>query len=67
MFDARFVEHPVGRARGGRSMEWNPVGTVDAGKTVKARHLDTAMEAVSFNALKVAAAAKCAKQHEYDM
>jgi len=42
-FDARFIEAPVGRARGGRSMEWTPVGTADAGATQKAKDLDYAM------------------------
>ena len=36
-FDARFIENAPGRARGGRSMAWQPVGTVDAGKTIVAR------------------------------
>jgi len=40
MFDARFVESPVGRARGGRSMGWTPVGTADAGMTTKAENVD---------------------------
>ncbi len=40
MFDARFVENPVGRARGGRNMEWSPVGTADAGMTTKAQNVD---------------------------
>lgn len=35
-FDARFVESPVGRARGGRNMDWTPVGTADAGMTSSA-------------------------------
>lgn len=42
-FDARFIEAPVGRARGGRSMEWTPVGTADSGSTVRAKDLDVAM------------------------
>ena len=37
-FDARFIENAPGRARGGRSMMWQPVGTVDGGETKKAKH-----------------------------
>lgn len=40
VFDARFVEAPMGRARGGRNMAWTPVGTADAGLTTKAENID---------------------------
>lgn len=40
MFDARFVESPMGRARGGRSMVWDSRGTMNAGKTKKAENWD---------------------------
>ena len=41
MFDARFVESPVGRARAGRSMVWDPMGTAHAGGTKKAENWDS--------------------------
>jgi len=40
IFDARFVESPVGRARAGRSMVWDPRGTAHAGGTKKAENWD---------------------------
>ena len=40
IFDARFVESPMGRARGGRSIMWDPKGTMHAGHTMKAQNLD---------------------------
>jgi len=47
MFDARFVESPVGRARGGRSMVWDPRGTKYAGGTKKAENWDAGAMAVA--------------------
>lgn len=57
MFDARFIERPAGRARGGRAMVWDSRGTVDSkalldkdgdGKLstteLRAQNFDTAME-----------------------
>ena len=41
MFDARFVGSPMGRARAGRSIVWDPRGTMNAGKTEKALNLDS--------------------------
>ena len=41
IFDARFVESPMGRARGGRSMVWDPKGTMNAGGTKKAENWDS--------------------------
>ena len=40
IFDCRFVESPVGRARAGRSMVWDSRGTAFAGKTQKAQNWD---------------------------
>jgi hypothetical protein len=40
IFDARFIESPVGRARAGRSMVWDPQGTAHAGGTKKAENWD---------------------------
>jgi len=40
IFDARFVESPMGRARGGRSMVWDARGTANAGGTKKAENWD---------------------------
>jgi len=39
MFDARFVESPVGRARGGHAMVWDAKGTAHAGGTQKAKNI----------------------------
>ena len=40
IFDARFIESPVGRAAAGRSMVWDARGTAHAGKTEKAQNWD---------------------------
>jgi hypothetical protein len=40
IFDARHIESPVGRARAGRSMVWDPKGTANAGETKKAENWD---------------------------
>jgi len=40
IFDARFVESPVGRARAGRSMVWDSRGTAHSGSTKKAENWD---------------------------
>lgn len=42
IFDARFIQSPVGRARAGRSMMWDPRGTAHAGGTQKASNIDSA-------------------------
>ena len=42
MFDARFANSPMGRARGGRSMVWDPRGTANVGGPVKAENRDSA-------------------------
>lgn len=42
IFDARFVGSPMGRARGGRSMVWDPRGTANVGGPVKAENRDSA-------------------------
>jgi len=42
LFDARFIETPVGRAKAGRSMVWDPRGTAHAGETKKAENWDAA-------------------------
>lgn len=40
IFDARFVESPVGRARAGRSMVWDSRGSAHSGGTKKAENWD---------------------------
>uniref|UniRef100_A0A7S2G5P8 Uncharacterized protein n=1 Tax=Haptolina brevifila TaxID=156173 RepID=A0A7S2G5P8_9EUKA len=42
IFDARFINTPVGRARAGRSMAWDPRGIASAGKTEKMKSIDAA-------------------------
>lgn len=42
LFDARFVSSPMGRARGGRSMVWDPRGTANVGGPVRAENRDSA-------------------------
>lgn len=47
IFDARFINTPVGRARAGRSMVWDARGTVDAGGTKKAENWDAGAMAIA--------------------
>jgi hypothetical protein len=47
IFDARFIESPVGRARAGRSMVWDPRGTANAGGTKKAENWDAGAMAMA--------------------
>lgn len=49
MFDARFIESPMGRARGGRSMVWDSRGTANAGKTQKAQNWDADVYALEMS------------------
>lgn len=39
-FDARFLNTPMGRARAGRSIVWDPRGTVNAGGTQRLENID---------------------------
>ena len=61
MFDARFVESPMGRARGGRAMVWDARGTKHAGGTKAAENWDSAAFAVEMSDETAAAEASADK------
>ena len=65
MFDARHVGSPMGRARGGHAMEWDPTGVAaNRGKLAKAINKDSAFFAADM-ADETAAAEKSADLNKY--
>lgn len=65
IFDARFSGTPMGRARAGRSMAWDPRGTMNAGGTRAFANIDIVNEMAKKHAAKVAAGTKAAQYAEY--
>lgn len=67
MFDARFVATPMGRARGGRAMAWDPRGTdqLHESKVRRFQNIDFNGAAAKQHAAMVAKGAKAAQYAEY--
>jgi len=64
MFDARFHNTPMGRARGGHSMVWDSRGVASSGGTTKAVNMDSAFFAADM-ADETALAAESAERNKY--
>jgi len=65
LFDARFVHTPMGRARAGRSLAWDPRGTMNAGGAKAFENIDIVQKMAAQNASRVAAGTKSAQFAEY--
>ena len=64
LFDARHRHHAMGRARSGRSLAWDPRGTMNAGRTQRAQNIDS-ISAANANADMTNKSAQSAYYAEY--
>lgn len=65
IFDARFASSPMGRARAGRSLVWDPRGTANAGQAAKVPSVDITIAYAKMHAAKTKVAAKQAHDAEH--
>lgn len=64
-FDARFLNSPMGRARAGQSIVWDPRGIASAGGTQKIENIDISLEMAKKHATMTNKAAESAMFAEY--
>ena len=65
LFDARFHGTPLGRARAGRSMTWDPRGTANAGGTRRFENVDITAVMAKKNSAQVKRGTESAQFAEY--